>query len=223
MSIVTNDDFESYSAGVLHGKNGGTGWSAAWVTNDATIAVQTSVVVSGSNAVESYNNASGSNSYRYFDELSSGIYTIYARSTTTAKAWTFLWVGDGTTSSSGRACHVLFSGTDINWQYGGSYYTLVSSYSINTWYKVDAEFDCSTDQYRVRVDDGSWSDWEDFAVVAAATTLDISKMERQSSGPYYTYFDDISIDDGAVPSTENISALNSIDWANVTSVNGINK
>jgi len=221
MSVVTSDNFESYSTGALNGENGGTGWQGAWVTNDSSIAVQTSTVKSGSNAVESNNNASGSNCYRQFDSLSDGVFTIYVRNSNNTKGYG-IWLASGGFTSSERACFIYFTGGDIKYQSNSSYYTLKSNFVSDTWYKIDIEFDCSTDEYRARVDDSSWTSWVDFAILSSATTLDYFKADRGSAGPYYTYIDDISIDATVAP-TADISEVNGVTLANLSEINGVTK
>jgi len=84
------------------------------------------------------------------------------------------WVQTGASNDS---CYgqVEFSNAGvIRIQNNSAVNTTVGSYSANTWYKIDMEYTASPEEYRVRVDGGSWTSW---ISTMGSTANDFSHMD----------------------------------------------
>lgn len=63
--------------------------------------------------------------------------------------------------------------------------------SNSTFYTCEIEYDVSTDQYRGRIDGGTWTSWIGFYNGATATEVDAIQLIKQNGGTTAVYFDDI--------------------------------
>lgn len=190
---MPTESFDTYSDGDLTGNNGGSGWGAAWSGNTA-FDVQGTVTQAGAKAVQILSSTTDSFIGRTFSAgISSGQWYSYNRLTGTA-GFGDPNLGTGSTDNSGLRCMARF-GSDGNITiYSGAFSgTVVQAYAANTWYKVEFDFDCATDDYRCRIDNGTWTSRVAF-VNTTASTLDRVIFHKTDTAGGTWYFD--TIDDG---------------------------
>lgn len=212
---LPRDTFDEYnSTGDLNGNNGGSGWGGAWSGNTA-FDLQSSVVQSGARAVSIASSGTDSFIGRTFASgISSGTWVSYGRMST-ATGYGDHGVGDGSTNNAGIRCTTRFdSDGNIKLFYSAFSTSTIQAYSANTWYKIEIEFDCATDDYAVRIDGGSWT--ARFAFVnSGSTTLDRVIMHKTDSTGGTWYFD--TLQDGAftpaLPNTTNLEGYWKMDEA----------
>lgn len=188
------DNFDSYGTGALAGNNGGTGWSGAWTNgiND-NWQVENTVSQSASNGVSAASDATDRYIYRVMASAqSSGIQGFYMRLAGTA-GFNDFQLNSGNYTTGTAACYIRMDGSDNLIAYGpsfGSSVTGKASYAANTWYLVEIDFDCATDDYRIRVDGGSWTSRISF-VNGVLTTLDRVVLHNSDNGGATRFIDTI--------------------------------
>ncbi|MFZ2719298.1 MAG: hypothetical protein WAZ27_00320 [Minisyncoccia bacterium] len=189
--VITTEDFNSYSDGELSGGNGGVGWNDAW-TGTALAQVQGDTVFEGSKAVKvSLPNGVEANIKRTFEQKNTG---------------TLHWVQRKDQGSHGQGI-VLYSGDTLalfaqvgsdvgspglEWvTTSGSGIAVFDPYTIGNWDTADIEFDSNTDQFRISINDGSFSPWMDFA--NPVDGIDGIALNFSAAGPETVdmYWDDI--------------------------------
>jgi len=196
-AFSTSDDFDSYGTGDLTGENGGSGWGGAW-SGSTAYDVTTAVSQSGANSVIYTDNGVEEQIARSFTAMTSGIISFYNRKTVTStNADTpILWFTEGATPDvTNRVGGVGMSGVGANAGFfvqSGSTESQVQAYSANTWYKVDIEIDCTTDQYRVSIDDGAFSSWYNFRTTETQIDGLIFYINQSGSTSYSVYWDTIA-------------------------------
>jgi hypothetical protein len=191
------DDFNSYSDGTLAGLNGGSGWTGAWSTpsngNIDNYLVQGDVTYEGTKAVSSsYFN--GNISRNIAAPATSGTVTIAMRRNTNSVgiSRTVLEAQSPNTqyvvemSSAGNIV-LLSADGDVN----------VASYSPDTWYLIDIQYNTHVPKYRVRVNGGAWSSWK--APSGDSVTAPVNKVyfdeyyDPSTPAGTINYWDDLSI------------------------------
>ncbi len=193
--ISPGDDFDSYSDGDLNSNNGGFGFSAAWSGNTA-YDVQGTTVFDGTKAVK-VSQASGQEPMisRAFSGKTSGVLHWAQRKDGTdhlqgiALFSGSTLVGEVYMSASGSPIGAVWGILD-----GGSPVSLGLSFSTNTWYTVDVEFNTITDQYRASINGGAYSTWQDFS--SAVSSIDKIQIAAGADGVNTIdgYFDDIRLE-----------------------------
>lgn len=183
------ENFDSYTNGDnLNGKNGGTGWSGAWT--DVALSLY---VVSNAQSVSSPNSVSFT--------TSTGQEAAIKRSVTTASS-----VDGDVVEFQFRKTTTSVNLPNIQFYSGGTFITFVvfdtsgaitlngtnvGSYSANTWYKIDVQFDYTNDRARVSVDGGAYSSYVAFST--AVSSLDTIWLSNSAagSGSMTVYWDSI--------------------------------
>lgn len=188
---TTAEDFNSYSDGELNGGNGGIGWNSAW-TGTTLAQIQGDVVFEGSKAAKvSLPNGVEANIKRTFEQKNTG---------------TLHWVQRKDQGSHGQGI-VLYSGDTLalfaqvgsdvgspglEWvTTSGSGIAVFDPYTIGNWDTADIEFDSNTDQFRISINNGSFSPWMDFA--NPVDGIDGIALNFSAAGPETVdmYWDDI--------------------------------
>jgi hypothetical protein len=110
--------------------------------------------------------------YRTITAVTDGsMYFAFKYDSSSAAVRAALTLEEGTTSK----CYLLVvsSFSKLMLFSGGSFYDIATGLSSGTWYPVNMEFDCGTDQYRARVYSsgawGSFSTW--YAMPSTATQI----------------------------------------------------
>lgn len=157
-TIVFSEDFNSYPEATLTGQNGGFGWDGAWSTpsngNVNNYLVQGTVTYEGSRAIVS-SNYNGNISRLITSPATAGTFRVAMRRSTSSAGLQRTLLEGGTTqyavefASTGNIV-LKSTGGDINLQ----------SYTSDTWYVIEMQYDTTVPQYRARVDGGSWSAWK---------------------------------------------------------------
>lgn len=203
MAFTPTDDFESYSVGGdLNGGSGGSDWSAAW-SGSTAFDIQNTVVAEGTQAVIE-NAQSGEPSIgRTFSGITDGVCHSSIRRSVTDKDVMDTWLSEGGIAEGNRVCGIDFDSAGNILQMGATN-TAIDTYSANTWYAIDVEFDCSTDQFRVSIDEGTYSSWFDFRT--SETTLTGMIFRKGADGNTSTnYWDDIR--NGASSNGESVNPI----------------
>lgn len=215
------DNFDSYGTGGLAGNNGGTGWGGAWTNgvND-NWTVENTVFQSSPNGVSAAADGTDRFIYRVMASAqSSGVQGVYMRLAGTAGFCDFQ-LNNGNYTGGTAACYIRMDGSDNLIAYGpsfGSSVTGLASYAANTWYLVEIDFDCATDDYRIRVDGGTWTSRIGF-VNGALTTLDRVVLHNSDNGGATRYIDTIY---DATPVASAIKTIDGLARASVKTVDGL--
>lgn len=184
MAWVATEDFNGYSDGDLNTLNGGSGWSSGWTAN-ASVDVQGSVVYEGAKA-------------GFFNSVADGVGAVRSLTTAVSSGTVSLRVRRPdksaifdvriTDASDQRLIYLRFGTADITLINNSE--TIVSGYSIDTWYLVELFIDTAgSGAHKVRIDGGSWtSTVNDYDGGAG----DAKKILLESGGAgCNAYFDDI--------------------------------
>lgn len=172
--MATIDNFEGYSAGDLNGQGG---WSG-----DTSFDVQTSVVNTGSNAIEQVT-GSGDQIDLSYSAAASGIIDWYFRFTNTNSRRYVLF-----SNGSNAITYIGTRNGNIEAYHSGGQATIVSA-SADTWYHLEFEWNGTT--FRARADGGTWT--ADLSPFQGSNTQPDKISLRAFSSPNGTgYWDDIS-------------------------------
>ena len=183
MAWTYNQNFDDLTTGDLNGQDSWSG-STAWD-------VQTSVVQAGAKAISCVGSSSNENITRTITATTSGHFIFYMRATHSGGTHTGSTHRFRNASAIGRF-EVRFTQNSNNLQLvGSSTITLVSGYSINTWYKIEIDYNTTTGVTRARVDDGAWSTDAGMASTGDITELFFQTNDAPSPAGTY-YFDTIS-------------------------------
>lgn len=193
------DNFDSYSDGDLTGQNGGSGWSAAW-SGSTGYDVQGTTVYSGAKAITDTIGANQNHTIiRDLSSETSGDFYVAWRTSSVSAACGYFLLREG---ASGRGyirlpCTAASTNLTIYNNTGGTYENIATGLSANTWYVLHVQFDATTDQYRARHYDGSWSAYTAYKDMVPGTG--ISRIEIQNEGESSTtgtmLFDEIQTTD----------------------------
>jgi hypothetical protein len=183
MAWTYTQNFDTLNDGDLNNQDS---WSG-----DSLFDVQTSVKYAGDKGV-AVTPSSGSDITisRTITNTSDGSLRFYVRRTSNSNGTFHVTLYEGATF----ATRVIFNASgNIVLHNGVSTieYITVGSYSANTWYCIDVEYDCSTDKARARVDSGSWSDWGDFyTAISNVSKIEFRCADSSSTHPT-SYIDEI--------------------------------
>lgn len=205
MTWTYTQNFDGLSTAALNGQDSWSGHSSYNVIDSGTI-------LQGTKSVYSNNNAEV-NIDRSVSSVSAGVVSVKLRKTETSSLmwWVQLYEGASYRGDAGM-------NTSGQIQVRGSTSETATTYSADTTYTVDLEFDASTDQLRCRVDGGSWTAW-----VSSSTTItsgiDTLRMSKQNGGTQGVYFDDIQ--NGASASgPANLKTLSTTAKASIKTISG---
>ncbi|NUQ57502.1 MAG: hypothetical protein HUT38_03395 [Candidatus Paceibacter sp.] len=190
MSWPYTQNFNSLTTGDLNGQDS---WSAnvAWD-------VQNSVVQEGANALSCVAGESNQNANRTITSTTSGNVVFYMRATHSGGTHNGATFRARDSSLTGRF-DVRFTQNSSNLELvGTTTVTLVSGYSVDTWYKVEVEYDCSGNTARARINDGSWS--SSVTLTGSGDITDLFLQTNDAGSPAGTYYFD-NIYDATPPSS----------------------
>lgn len=189
------ESFDSYSiSDDLDTKSGGSGWGGNWVCNTAAYIVDTAP--SGGQgglaikeeqttlktATRNLPASISAGSFRFRSRVSgtpNGVLQIMARESGSAEI-------DIRFNGAGNIVRIYGS--------GGTSETLVSGFSLNTWYIFDVEFDdvAQPDKYRVSVDGGAFTAWQ-LVRTEAYTAMSDFRFSDDSTNAFTWWNDDIRV------------------------------
>lgn len=196
MAWLATDNAESYSNGnSISGLNGGSDWSAAWsVAGSGTKDIINTPTLQGSLCFRLDKVGSVEpEAIRTFANTTSGSVTFIARATTNSEHSILFGFDESTTLKFSVALdggNNLGGGTGKITAYNGSG-TSLQAFSADTNYTIIIEYDNSTDQFRVKVDSGSFSSWINYASVATNITRIRFRVVASNANNADFYFDDI--------------------------------
>jgi hypothetical protein len=161
------ENFDSYSVGGLNGNNGGSGWSAAWVSNAAGVVSVTQFQSSPNGLLCADTVGNSVDATRTLTTgVTTGICRVYMLAvnvpTGTKGYYPALFyegvnlrfvIGWGTNATFNNANNIAFGDNGTNWV------TLSTTASAATWYYVDVEFDKANNRARASFNGGAWSSY----------------------------------------------------------------
>lgn len=160
------DTFDSYTDGDLTGQGS---WSG-----DVDFDVEGSVVQSGAKAVQ---NSGTNKSITKTGSLSAtGIQSLWGRVTTTDNDVWAIRLSEGGTNRIG----VKSSGGNLQY-YDGSVYITIGAVSLDTWFKLDVQWDFSTQMARYQLNDGGYTAY-DTILANMSAGIDGVKLECNTTG-----------------------------------------
>jgi hypothetical protein len=191
------ENFETYTAGsILSGQNGGIGWTGPW-TGSADY------IVGSTNAPEGAKTGQ-------VDGLASIHDALLQRSFTAKTAGTLHWLQRKDAPDDGQSVS-MYSGTTLAFYVGigsvnqpqaggpdwtgndGNLFFIIQPYNVGIWDTVDAEFDTTTNSYRVSLNGAPYSAWKPFSnTVASVDTLHL-QLGGSGNNLGTNYWDDIQI------------------------------
>jgi len=195
MTWSATDNFDSYTAGGnLSGAAGGSGWSGDWSAVTGTITTETAPAGGqGGNAARCNSTAGDASYQRSFTDVSAGTASIRMRTSDTSPANDFgVILREGGVGK----MYVLFgkntAGQIAMFDGGTSTYVDIGAFSADTWYTIDIDFDdaAQPNQYRVRIDGGSWTSWRDVNG-SAYTNIDAFNLLDENTNTHTSWWDDI--------------------------------
>jgi len=183
------ENFDDFSTGNINGQNGWTGTaSKALITTDQYTSSPNSHSVTGggeaAGPIQSGGNEIDDNriaSFRFRQSQNTGECQGY-----------FEGNSDGLKSV---VNFLTASGEILMMHSAGN--TVIGSYSANTWYLIEVEFDVANTRERVRIDGGSWTDWKNFRDSGIVNVSQFLTYCHSTAGT--GYFDDVDFSGGLPP------------------------
>jgi len=146
VSTIFEDNFNSYTDGDLNGQGG---WSG-----NAVFDIQGTTVYEGAKAVYEDGSAIDATISKTGTSTNDGRVTFYIRPAQTNARFEFQ-LYEGTTR-----CVRLYFGDDGNiYIYGNGGWQSIKSYSANTWYDCEIEWESTNHTVRARINEGTWTNW----------------------------------------------------------------
>ena len=220
MAWVAEENFDSYSTGDLDTKNGGSGWSAAWVATSGTMTVSTGEFLNSPNSVLTSNAGGGYYTRVLTSTFSTGVLYFAAYMAAGAAGFVFnLRDGGlstmGITLTAGGDIQILRRTPSISW-------LTVGTYSDDTMYIFEMDIDITSDQYRIRwkEEGGSYGSYTSYVTPRTTNAIDRVTLNA-NSGATAKYFDALSASDPDSGPTTSIKSLNGLSIASVKSRNGL--
>ena len=151
MATIFEDDFNSYNDGDLNEQGDWTG--------DAVFDIQGVLTYEGAKAVKWVAWTSDVAITKTGTARTDGRISFYVRAGQTNARGAFRLYEGGT-----MIVRILFRDDgDIEAYFGADPgWVKIADYVANTWYLVEAEWESVNHTYRVRVDGGSWTDWNQY-------------------------------------------------------------
>lgn len=174
--MALTDNFDSYSNSDLNGQGG---WSG-----DTDFDVQDTVVIQGTKTVAATGDGARADCKKSFTAESTGKQVFYIRSTDASKDCGGIQLGKTATA----VISIIISAGYLKY-YDGSAYQPIQAVSSNTTYKVEVEWDCSTNQARYRVDDGAWTSWDSY--IGTPSDIDYFDLYVRADTGFTLYWDDL--------------------------------
>ena len=195
---IATDDFSSgYTDDTsVDGIDGGTNWDA-WAASENKYTAETVTALDGHSQYGVYAvilSTDASVNRTITSTQTTGVFRMFVRRTDkTLGRQTF-----GLHNASDRMWFFRMGTADIIFTDGP---TIVSSYNVNQWYKLDISFNTDTDLAKARVDCGDWS--ADTGAETVGGAISFFRMNATESGTGIFYFDDFADgDDCAVASAD---------------------
>jgi hypothetical protein len=182
-STIFEDNFNSYVDGDLNGQGG---WTAPGVYD-----IQGVIVKEGAKAVQCSSTTTEDIAKKTGTATGGdGRITVYIRVNVTNSVANFILLDN----AENQIMSVFFH-TDgyIKWYYGSLYYSAIQAYNANQWYCIEIEWKASDKKYRVRIDGGTWTDWQPCMYNRDPTTANKVWLDvRGDVKPITAYFDYIA-------------------------------
>lgn len=179
-----NQNFDALASATLNGQDS---WGSG--SNPGNFNVQSSIAYGGSGKAVGHTAWAESDIKRSVPAITSGTIRVRMR-----KEALNMQQGLRLLSGSTLLAHVFMGhnggANKLGYQTGSSEIEL-QSFSASTWYTFDIQFDTSTDQYRVRIDEGAWTAWSNFVNNATASSVDTIQLSKGDGGTTALYWDGI--------------------------------
>jgi hypothetical protein len=187
MAFTCTENFDSYANTTdLNGASGGSGWSANWVSDAATIT--NSTYSSSPNSTTALTGTS----HRHFSSVDTGI--LYFSFKTTGNHH-ILGLYDGVLGES--LVYLTVRSGNLNTYSVANGYESVGAISFDVWHTIGIELDQTNQAFKVRynIDGGAWSGW--FPRVLGDTYTSVAELrfwsdEYAEHGVASVYIDSIS-------------------------------
>lgn len=183
MSALT-DNFDSYTDGDLNGQGS---WSGG-----TDFDIQGTTTQGGAKAV--LNTAAASSSIsKNFTGSATGVQSLYGRTAdvTSDAVWS-IRMGE-----SGSAKHYIKTNGGQVQYFNGAAYANLGAVSADTWFKLDIQWDASTDQARYRLNDGTWTSY--YSGVATYTQISTVILVKDSADTDDAFWDSFSDGESVAP------------------------
>jgi len=205
MAWIYRQNFDALNDGDLNGQD-------SWASTTA-VDVQTTVKAQGAKAIAWLNNTDAIIA-RTITGVTSGAVHVSMRSTVNNAAG--CWFGLKGNSGANYCGIIQLAASGQIIMYTGATQVNLGAYSANTWYDVIVEFNCTTDQYRVSINNGaSWSNWYVFWDTSNLTSVDkILLGSNNNSAAGTSYIDDIR------PHTE-VKTFNGLAFSGIKTIHGL--
>ena len=167
------DNFDSYTDGDLNGQGSWSG-NTAWD-------IQGTTVQGGTKAI-THVGGTASNVSKSMTSTAAGVQSFYFRVAGTADALMRFFLVESETNnvlvkSNGGALYYFNGASYINW----------ASISSNIWYKVDIQWDKATQKARYRLDNGTWTSYDNLYTntVTGVNTVILGKGTNDTTAIYF--------------------------------------
>ena len=193
-------NFNSLSDGDLNGQDS---WSG-----DTTFDVQATVSSDAGKSVE-YANAAEGLIQRTITGVTDGTMRIELRKDTTLLGNMQVGLGKGDWGTGSNRLAIVGLGYNLNfdkiyWISAGTSEATIQSFSASTFYTIDIDFDCGTDQYRVRVDEGTYTSFANFYDNGTCTEVTNIIFRKQDGFTSASYWDNVSAAAAAATAIDNV-------------------
>ena len=198
MAQIFTDDFNSYTDGDLNTQGG---WSGGTMFD-----IQGTIVQEGTKAVKAVLIAGGGQIAKVGSAVGTGDMSIYMRVASMPDDEKFyVQIKEGATMLMEVRFSDITGSKKIEYFAGGSW-TNIQSWVVNTWYKINIQWQTSDNTFRVKVGSGSWTGWT--GTESAFTNADTIQLLTQNN--IEAYFDNIGAGDTTTSYTYSSSDILSL-------------
>jgi hypothetical protein len=185
-SLIFSENFDALNNGALNGQN-------SWSGQNFPV-VETTVKYAGAKAISVTPIGSNSVCSRAFMLTQKGQCSFYFRAHELTKYTGVQFFENG------NANFMVYSEVDENniavydFVLSEKIFTLKMGYSVDTWYKIDLQWDSFTKTVRARIDDGTWTGWYSVSsgnLINGINSLGFFAWVGQNSGT--SYFDELKV------------------------------
>lgn len=182
MADIYKQTFDSLSDGGLNGQDSWTYTTADWTVQTSTTYNSSAKAISAAGATNQID--------RNITGNLTGYYQLAVRRSSSATGTLEIYLFR---QGWGSLCIIqLDASGNIN-QYAGGW-NADGTYSANTWYLVEIQWDQPNNQYRFRIDGGTWKTWRS---MGGQTTVDAIRITHNNSG-VTDYIDEVWLTDDGV-------------------------
>jgi len=204
-SWVAADSFDSYATGAeLVGLSDGANWVSPWAafltgwSTPTTGHKSVEVAPSGGQGGKAVraNTTTETHYYREIAPLSAGSVSWRMRISITNPNDNIGVTLRSSIGNTGGRMYIRFgpTGNIETYDDSGGVYETIQAYSADTWYQCEMQFDNTNqpNQYRARIDGGSWTPWNtvNTGSYASITTID---LDSSATNAHTMWFDDIRV------------------------------